>query len=76
LGEGRGEGNSRQLALQVLGVALAVLRAVQHGVDIVEDIALGDLGAVLLLELLQRPVGDVLAAVATLFRVGVEGEAL
>ena len=60
----RDERDARQLALQVLGVARAVLRAVQHGVDIVENVALGDGRAILCLELLQRPVGDVLAPVA------------
>jgi len=41
-----------------------------------EDVALRDLGAVLRLELRQRPIGDVLAAVAAVFSVDVEREAL
>jgi hypothetical protein len=38
---------------------------VQHGVDVVEDVVLGDgdLGAVVGGELLQRPVGDIFDAI-------------
>ncbi len=66
----------RQVALEVFGVALAVLRVVQQGIDVVEDVPLRDFGAVLRLELCQRPIGDVLSPIAAIFGVGVVGEAL
>ena len=44
------------------GVAFAVLGMMQHGIDVVEDVPLGDAGVgVVGAELVQRPVGDVLA---------------
>jgi len=50
---------------------------VQDGVDVVEDVPLGDGGvAVVGAELFERPVGDVLAAVGAVFGVGVEGKPL
>ena len=36
------EGDARELALEVLLVLLAVGGVVQHGVDVVEDVELGD----------------------------------
>jgi hypothetical protein len=50
---------------------------VQDGIDIMEDVPLGD-GRVAVMgpELFKRPVGDVLAAIAAVFCVGVEREAL
>ena len=52
--------NARQFAAEVGGVALAVLGMVQDGVDVMEDVPLGN-GAVAVAdaELFQRPVGDV-----------------
>ena len=81
---GRGEGpevggqrDPRQFAFQVLGEPLAVARMVQDAVDVIEDVPLGDfLVAVVLAEVLQGPIGDVLAAVAAVFVVDVEGETL
>ena len=71
------EGDARQLALEVGLVAFAVGGMVQQAVDVVEDVPLADrVVAVLGAELRQRPVGDVLAAVAAVLVVGVEGEAL
>ena len=67
---------SRQFALQIFGIAFAVLRVVQHRVDVMEDLALADAFAVLRAELCQRSIGDVLAAVAPVLVVGVEREAL
>jgi len=59
------ERNARQLALQVGGVALAILGMVQDGVDVVEDVPLGDgRVAVVGAELFECPVRDVLAAVS------------
>ena len=56
---------------------VAVAGMVQHAVDVVEDVPLADgVVAVVVAELLQGPVGDVLAAVAAVFVVDVEGEAL
>ena len=73
----RDERNARQFAAEVGGVALAVLGVVQDGVDVVEDVPLGDGGVVVAgAELFEGPVGDVLAAVGAVFGVGVEGEAL
>ena len=47
----------------------------QHGIDAVEDVPLGDVGVgVVGAELVQRPVGDVLAAVGAVFVVSVEGD--
>src|SRR5450631_1375310 len=58
-------------------VALAVLGVVQDGVDVVEDVPLGDGGVVVAgAELFERPIGDVLAAMGAVFGVGVEGEDL
>ena len=50
---------------------------VEEGVDVVEDVRFGHwrLG-IALLELGQRPVDDVFAAMAAVFGVGVEREAL
>jgi hypothetical protein len=49
-------------AAEVGGVALAVLGLVQDGIDVVEDVPLGDGGVVVVgAELLERPVGDVLS---------------
>ena len=55
---------------------------VEEGVDVVEDVRFGNwrLGdwrlGIALLELGQRPVDDVFAAIAAVFGVGVEREAL
>jgi hypothetical protein len=50
---------------------------VQDGVDVVEDVPLGDGGVVVAgAKLFERPVGDVLAAVGAVFGAGVEGETL
>ena len=74
---GGGEGDAGEFAAEVGGVALAVLGVVQDGVDVVEDVPLGDGGVVVVgAELFEGPVGDVLAAVGAVFGVGVEGEAL
>src|SRR5271157_4308155 len=71
------ERNARQLPPQVGRIALAVLGVVQDGVDVVEDVPLADGGIVVAgAELFERPVGDVLASVGAVFRVGVEREAL
>src|SRR5208337_5100499 len=60
--------NARQLAFQVGGVALAVLGMMQHRIDVVEDVPLGDVGVVVMrTELIQRSVGDVLASVGAGF---------
>src|ERR1035438_10606421 len=49
----------------------------QHGIDVVEDVPLADSRvAVARLELLQRPIRDVLPPLAPVFGVGVEGKAL
>jgi len=70
-------GNARQLAPQVGRVALTILRVVQDGLDVVENVPLADGGIVVAgAELFERPVGDVLASAAAVFGVGVEGEAL
>jgi len=62
---------------QVGRVALAVLGVVQDGVNVVEDVPLGDGGVVVAgAELFERPVSDVLAAMGAVFGVGVEGETL
>jgi hypothetical protein len=75
--EARGIRDPRQFALEVGGVARTVLRVMQYGVGVVEDVPFGD-GFVFVVgaELLKRPVGDVLAAVSAVFRVSIEGEAL
>ena len=67
----------RQIALQVRGVTLAIPRMVQDAIRIVEDVPLGDgIVAVMHAEVLQRPIGNVFAAVSAIFIVDVEGEAL
>ena len=50
---------------------------VQDGVDVMKDVPLGD-GRVTVAgaKLFQRPLSDVLASIAAIFGVGVEGEAL
>ena len=48
----------------------------QHGIDIVEDIPLRHMSAVFRLELRQRPISNVLTAIAAILVVGVVGEAL
>ena len=78
-GRGRAadEGDAGEFALEVGGVALAVLGMMQHGIDVVEDVPLGDVGVgVVGAELVQRPVGDVFAAIGAVFVVGVERETL
>ena len=70
------EGDARQFALEVGLVAVAVDGVVQQAVDVVEDVPLGDgVVAVVGAEAVQRPGGDVLAAVAAVLVVGVEREA-
>ena len=70
-------GDARQITFQVIGITRPVFGMVQQGVNVVENIPLADrLVAVMLLELFQRPIGDVFAAVAAVFIVDVEGEAL
>ena len=50
---------------------------VEDGVNVVKDVPLGDGGIVVVgAELFEGPVGDVLASVGAVFRVGAEGEAL
>jgi REP element-mobilizing transposase RayT len=52
--------NARQLEAQIGSVALAVLRMVQDGMDVMEDVPFGDgRVAVMRSELFKRPVGDV-----------------
>ena len=71
------EGDAGQLAFEVGLVALTVGGVMQQAVDVVEDIPLGDgVVAVVGAEAVQRPGGDVFAAVAAVLVVGVEGEAL
>ena len=77
IGEIRSEGYAGQLALEVGGVAGAVLGVVEQGVGVVEDVALGDgFLAVVAPEFGEGPVGDVFAAVGAVFVVGMEREAL
>ena len=72
-----GEGDMRQITLQIGGVAFAIIGVVQEPVGIVENLPLADgIVAVVRAELLQRPVGDVFSAVRAIFIVDVEGEAL
>src|SRR5687767_2025336 len=69
-GRGRrcGERNPRQLALEVVGIFLAIVGMVQRAIDVVEDGPLVDILVVVVLsELLQRPIGNVLAAVRAVF---------
>ena len=67
------ERDAGEFAAEVGGVALAVFGVVQDGVDVVEDVPLGDGGVVVVgAELFEGPVGDVLAAVGAVFGVGVE----
>jgi len=74
---GAGEWDAWEFAAEVGGVALAVFGVVQDGVDVMEDVPLGDGGVVVVgAELFESPVGDVLAAVGAIFGVGVEREAL
>ena len=40
------ERNARQLALQVGSISLAVLGVMQHRIDVVKDVPLGDAGVV------------------------------
>src|SRR6266536_3367909 len=71
------ERDAGEFAAEVGGVALAVLGMVQDGVDVVEDVPLGDGGVVVVgAELFEGPGADVFAAVGAVFGVGVEGEAL
>ena len=92
-GEGpevRREGDAGHFLAQVVLKALAVFRAVQHAVDVIEDVLSANLGiGVGVAELLQRPVGDGLVPnevpdgfvapevqVAFLLLIPVEGKAL
>src|SRR5947209_5227264 len=69
--------DARQLPLQVLGVLRAVFGMVQHGIDVIEDVPLrGLLVAVVLAEMLQRPVGDVLVSSLAIRLIGIERETL
>ena len=73
----RGEGDAGQFPAEVGGVFLPVGGMVQEGVDVMEDVPLGD-GVIVVMgaELLQGPVGEVFPAVGAVFGVDVEGEAL
>jgi len=58
------EGDAGECAAEICSVALAVLGVVQDGVDVVEDVPLGNRGIVVVgAELFEGRVGDVLAAV-------------
>ena len=71
------EGNAGQIALKVGLIAFAVDGIVQKPVDVVEDVPLADrVVAVVGAEAVQRPVSDVLVAIAAVLVVCVEGEAL
>jgi hypothetical protein len=68
VGGAGGKRNAREFAAKVGGVALAVLGVVQDGVDVVENVPLGDGGVVVVgAELFEGPVGDVLATVGAVF---------
>ena len=77
LSDRRDEWDSGKFAAEVGGVALAVLGVVQDGVDVVEDVPLGDGGVVVVgTELFEGPVGDVLAAVGAVLREGLRSSML
>ena len=80
LGEGAevgGEGNPRQLAFEVVGELFPIARMMEHAVDVMENVPLAHLFVVVVsAELIQRPIGDVLAAIRAVFVVDVEREAL
>jgi len=58
--------NAGQFAAEVGGVALAVLGVVQDGVDVMEDVPLGDGGVVVVgAKIVRGPSWNVLAAVGT-----------
>lgn len=61
---GRDKWNARQFSAKVGGVALPIFRMVQDGVNVMEDVPLGD-GPVGVAdaELFERPAGNVLAPV-------------
>jgi hypothetical protein len=65
------EGNARKFALEVLRIFFAVNGIVQDAVDVMKNVVLGDVALSLVFaclvmgaELFQRPVGDVVEAVA------------
>ena len=61
----RGAGDARQLAFEVGLVAFTVDGVVKEAVDVVEDVPLADgVVAVVGAKAVQRPVGNVLTAVA------------
>ena len=67
------EGDAGEFALEVGGVAGAVLGVVEDGVGGMEDVPLGDLVVgVVGAELGERPVGDVLTTVGSVFVVGIK----
>ena len=73
----RRKGDVRQVAFEIKGIAFAVGGMVQQAIDVIEDIPFADGGVVVVgAELIDRPIGNILAAVAAVFVVGVEGEAL
>ena len=53
--------DARQIALQILPVVHPPVRRVHDAVEVLPDVVLGDLGAVCGLELLQRPIADVVS---------------
>ena len=62
---------TRQFAFEILRVFIAVRRMMQQRINVMENIALaGGRKGVLRAELFQRPIGDVLRAVAAVFGVG------
>ncbi len=67
--------NMWQITLEIFSVTLTVLWMVQHGVDVVEDIPFSHFGIVSGLELGERPISDVLAAVGAVFSIGIKWEA-
>jgi len=72
----RHERDARQVAFEVLGVAAAVFRVVEQGIDVVEDVPLRHRRAVPLPKLPQCPLRDVLPPPAAVLVVRVEREAL
>ena len=73
----RGKRNARQLTFQIIGELLPIAGMVQQAVDVIENVPFGYGGvAVMVVELLKPPVGDVLTPIRAVFVVDPEGKAL
>ena len=68
------EGHSREIALQVVLVSLSPVGGVHHPVEVFPNVVFGDVIAIVDVELLQAPVGDVVGVCVFRGKIKVKSE--